>query len=157
MELVIICHTLQHCLAFVCTSTLLVTHGTTFLVLNCIQFAKNHTAKGVCSLCLWLVLDIPCETVCAFERYDLYIYTHSFIHRDFCNVSSVCIIGHIWLSVVNEMESLRYLIPLVVTHSAINSWSTSFSSPVSPHTWTSLNRHIETACREFSLNWHLLV
>jgi len=74
MELIIIYHTLQHCLVFVCTSTLLMTHGTTFLVLNCIQFAKIHTAEGVCSLCLWLVLDMHCEIVFAFERDDLFIY-----------------------------------------------------------------------------------
>lgn len=153
MELVIIYHTLQHCLVFVCTSMLLMTHGTTFLVLNCIQFAKNHTAEGVCSLCLWVVLDMHCETVFTFERYDLFIYAQFFIHRNFCNiVSSVCIVGHIWLSVVIEMESSRYLIPLVVTHSAINSWSTSLSSPVPPHTWTSVNRHVETACRELFIS-----
>jgi hypothetical protein len=96
MELVIIYHTLQHCLAFVCTSTLLMTYGTIFLVLNCIHFAKNHTAEGVCSLCLWLLRDIHCEVVCTFERYDLFIYTQFFIHRNFCDVMPcVCIIGHI--------------------------------------------------------------
>lgn len=50
------------------------------------------------------------------------------------------------------MESSHYLISLVVTHSAINSRSTSLSSPVPPHTWTSVNRHVETACRELFIS-----
>jgi hypothetical protein len=86
---------------------LLMTYGTAFLVTNCTQFAKNHTDEGVCSLCLWLVLDIHSETVCTCGTCDLFIYTQFFMHRNFCIVvSSVSIIGHIWLSVVIEMESL---------------------------------------------------